>query len=256
MTLHVDRHEADDLIALLAQVVPVEKSNLNDASRSDFYWIAQGESYQFEHKQAGEIMGSLDSCEEQLRRAYPLADHCGLVIEGIITPSPDGCTVYAWKDYRGGVAAFESRTVHQSYTGYRSWLAGLRAWGISVLEVPNRTALVSALVAEYTHSLKPAEEHATFRRYIPEKHRIDPWNPYVLLLMACGGIGEQLAEALVGYRVDIETGEITFEGRFRTPYDCFRADPGVIARAPLRSGKRVVGPAAARKLLESIGRAE
>ncbi len=87
MTLSIDVHEDIELDLLLGQIdgVKVSRDRLNDAGYGDFLWADHaGELHTFEGKQAGELLGSIDSVEEQLGRQIRagMAQHYGLIVRG------------------------------------------------------------------------------------------------------------------------------------------------------------------------------
>ena len=254
MTLLIDSHEPIDLQLLLEQSVELARERLNDFGLADLAWQdAESKWHTYERKQITELLGSLDSVEEQLGRQLRAskAAHYGLLIQGIALPHAEGIACYQWS--KTGVA-YLSRVVRQSYAGWRAWLNQLEEMGVAVWELPSLEALAAHIVALYNNSLKA--DHTTLRQHVkPRPFLLQP-QQHVLTLMGVeqAGIGEELAQALVGREVDVETGEITWSGKFTTPWEVFNAEPKDIASAPLRSGKRTVGPAAASRLLEAIGR--
>lgn len=260
MTLSVDSHESVELELLLQQMVPTSRDRLNDAGYQDFLWADHaGELHTYEGKETGELLASIDAVEEQLMRQINkgLAHHYGLIVRGVATPHKDGIAIGKWVQNRGGAPmVVEGRVIRQSYKGYRAWLHQLGQMGLDVVEVPSTEAMATTLAAMYLNDQKA--EHRTLNRHIAVKpFALNP-QPDVLSLMGLqgAGLGEELATALIGRLVDPVTGEIVFQGKYRTLWEVFHADPTDIAITKLRSGKRSVGPAAAQRLFAAIGRVE
>lgn len=259
MTLSIDTHEGLDLVALLKQLVPVTRDRLNDAGYADFLWAdALGRLTTLEGKQAGELLASIDSVEEQLGRQIRAgkAHFYGLIIRGVALPHKDGIAVYQWQATKAGKPiAVESRVIRQSYKGYRAWLHRLGRMGVEVYEVPDTASMAIQLAAMYLSGQE--EEHSTLQRHIvPRIQVMQPQDAVVSLMALQGaGIGEELALSLVGRRVDVSTGEITY-AKYGSLWELFHADPADVAGTSLRSGKRTVGPAVTRKLFAALGRAD
>lgn len=87
--LLVDSNEPDNIVKLLQQSCPVTVANLNLASMSDFWFSNyEGKRLQFGRVQANELLGDIDSMEDELRRYYSNADENFQIIEGIISGEP------------------------------------------------------------------------------------------------------------------------------------------------------------------------
>lgn len=246
--IYLDSHEPIDLELLLSQVLPVEREHLNP-EKADLWWLGyDGKRLQLENKQAGEILGSLDSTEEQLGRELQAADYTGLTIRGVITPSDDGqCQV--WGQGNNPNVMFRGRVFNTSYKGYRAWLSRLQELGIVVVEVPNVEALAITVIAMYEGSQKPDSQHKTFARLIPEHYWLTEEDlrkkDFALSLMGIrnAGWGEELALAAADRFDSLATFLNTLEAG---------ADKEV-ASLPLRSGKRHIGPAAVERLKRAVG---
>lgn len=195
--LLVDIFEPDEMLPLLNQSITAFKESMNSKGYADYWWRAIDEhSIQYERKQAGELLSSLDEVEEQLRRQYDSADENGLIIQGIVHPAPNNrCAVYF--PTKGDKFFVRDGYYNISYTGFMAWLNQLDKAGITIVNVTSLESVASTLVALYNNSLK--EEHMTLRRYIKDKIRIHPYNPHILTLMgvAGGGLGEVRARALI-----------------------------------------------------------
>ena len=155
----------------------------------DQYWLYQ--KYVVEglsRKQVGEMLGGLDRVEEQLARDYTHVDQLILIIEGVIVPVDD--THVKTVSWQGARPRFQGKKFGNqepytfNYYGYRKWLNSVRQWGIEVIEVPTREALINELVAGYTHSQTAPEDHQTFKRAIRPKFDMPTADPQLLNLMS------------------------------------------------------------------------
>jgi len=85
--LLIDSNEPANLIKLLQQSCPVTVADLNIANMSDYFFGSyDGKRLQFSRKQAGELVGDIDTAEKQLAEYYHNADKNYQIIEGIISP--------------------------------------------------------------------------------------------------------------------------------------------------------------------------
>ena len=251
MPLSVDSHENIELQLLLEQLVPVSREQLNQFGMGDFMWTdCHGEITSLEGKQITELLGSIDSVEEQLSRQIRgnMAHHYGLIVRGVALPHRDGIATYQWSKTKDGrQVAYENRVVHQSYKGYRAWLHRLVAMGLMVVEVPSTEAMAVQLAAMYLNDQE--ERHDTLQRHIYVKPPVFNPQDAVVTLMAFPGIGEDKALALVGRTVDVETGEISYN-KYGSLWELLHADPKDIASVP------GVGKETVRKLFAALGRVE
>ena len=134
-----------------------------------------------------------------------------------------------------------------SYSGYISWLESLEDYGIHVVQVPNRAALVAAIVSLYSHSQKPASEHQTFQRVIRSKLNIPQALPMVRSLM---GLCDNGARTFTGEAI-----ATALEARYGSLWALQQANPVDIAATKLESG-RSVGPAWVKRFFEAVGRVD
>lgn len=87
--LLIDEHEPTDIEDLLKKSGPTIRSPLNRMSIADYFFgTFSGEKSQFNRVQAGELLGDVDSMEDELRRYFPSADNNYQIIEGVISPCP------------------------------------------------------------------------------------------------------------------------------------------------------------------------
>lgn len=199
----VDTNEPVELQQLIQQSVDTERTMLNQIGCADYMWqAADGHWVQIERKQWPEILSDLDGIEEQLRRELAAADELGLLIEGIIEPTPVGVDAYKKSDDKRYYRVVRSYGTHARpqpglYHRLQAWLWCLDKAGITIYQTPNYAATAVTLVSHFQQGQK--DEHSTLNRYIKTKQHVEKWNPHVLSLMGIPntGIGEQKARALV-----------------------------------------------------------
>lgn len=84
-----DTAEPSALIKYIQQTVPVNVVSLNQNNIADYQFNAiDGHTVQVNRTQAGELLGDIDSFEDELRRYYNSADETWVIIEGLVTPTP------------------------------------------------------------------------------------------------------------------------------------------------------------------------
>ena len=240
--------------------IPLETSDLNSRGWGDTLFITDTGTYSGEIKSGGELLGGMDHCEAQLQKQLESADRCFLAVYGCVEAAPDGNTyaleqtgerlLYSQDKDTGISRNYRRRYYRTNYLGYRTWLARLVSLGVDVYELPSREALATQLVALY-HTL--TTEGSTLRRVIVEKPRVSEQDPakarFMRQLMGLeAGIGEELAEAITSMLVKYE--QKLDIANLIVLLDDIDAN---IASAPLRNGKRTVGPAAVQKLKEALG---
>lgn len=87
--LLIDEHEPANIEDLLKKSGPTVRSPLNRMSMADYFFgTFVGERSQFNRVQAGELLGDVDSMEDELRRYFPSAGNNYQIIEGVISPCP------------------------------------------------------------------------------------------------------------------------------------------------------------------------
>src|SRR3990167_8280083 len=232
--IYLDTHESIELELLLSQCAPVERALLNP-ERGDVWWIdAQGRQVSFELKQNGELLGSLESVEEQLAREMQNVDYLGLGIRGIITPTVSGyCQTWKVADGNPNIIR-KAQEYRHSYKGLRAWLARLQELGIVVIETPDVHSMAIALIAQYENSLN-AELDTDKARFTKQLMAIVP------------GCGEDIGLALADVFPDLATLLNIVESGAEDK----------VAGVPLRLKEgvrgRTVGPAFVKSLKREVG---
>ncbi len=231
----IDVHEPSEALPVLSPVIPCAVQALNSEGYADYLWTGVDGRQQVERKTWYELLGGLDSIEDQLRRQ--LAAHPSvrliLLVEGVAVPSPTGTTIF--KETTKGKR-------HLFYAGKSYFLGpmkGVYAWlyevgkYMEVYQTPTYGATLNMLTAFYKADQKA--EHTTFHRYLKDI-TFHP-NPMVQRLMGMGGhlgIGAVRAEALIK--------------RFGTVYNVATATPEMLASV------EGIGKAVATKFLRGVGR--
>lgn len=231
----IDVHEPPEALPTLSPVIPCAVQPLNSEGYADYLWSGMEGKQQVERKTWYELLGGLDSIEDQLRRqlqAHPSV-RLILVVEGVAVPTATGTTIF--KETTRGKR-------HLFYAGKSYFLGpmqGVYAWlyqvgkYIEVHQTPTYQATLKMLTAFYNADQK--EGHTTFQRYLKDI-TFHP-NPMVQRLMGMGshlGIGATRAEALIR--------------RFGTVFNVATATPEMLASV------EGIGKAVAVKFLRGVGR--
>jgi len=208
--IYLDSHESVEFELALSQCVDVERYQLNP-DKPDLYWIdSAGRQRGWENKQSGELLGSLDSVEEQLTRELEGVDYLGLTVRGIITPTQDGyCQI--WQKAKNNPRIYVADQVYRThYKSYAAWTSRCEANGIVVKEAADLAGLVLQVVAEYENSMKDDSAHHTFNRIIVLKQQVNEWDMdkrrVALQIMGCvPGVGKEIALALSDHFPSLKT---------------------------------------------------
>lgn len=253
---------------------------LNQSNRSDYYYGgADGKTRQFSRKQAGELLSSLDTAEEQLRDYYENADENYQIVEGIISPVPLSSlsTKQMYAVRSGKLTASELRgdflrdalmiggtsmlyaykvddvvskggeTIHRlsgsifkvSSAMLFSWLRSLDRVGVTTHFTINEEDTARLLVAFYKNDQKELNEHTVLNRYIRPRVLIQQQVPLVKALMGMSW----------AYQLGIgEEKAKSIATRYKTLYDINMAEVHELCRCP------GVGKVIAEKLLRALGR--
>ena len=248
MTILIDNHEPQEIKYLIEQSVPtiMPQPGLNSQGLADYLFFAcDGHRIQVERKQIYEVLGSMDSVEEQLQRELQNGvEETVLLIEGVCEPIFGlKMATQTWhKAGKGKNIMIPGKTYNTSYTGYQAWKNQLDKAGVTIVETFDYTATAMTLVALYQNAQK--EEHRTLRRYIKDRIYVESNNPHILTLMGVkgGGIGEEIAKAWI---------EI-----FGTAWYTMNQDTEALAEVLVgEEGKQKrVGIPRAKKFLKALGR--
>ena len=231
----LDVFESEALEKLIAQSIPLQRQPLNARGMGDvviFAW--DGHRISIENKQADELLGDMDGCEDQLRKQMGHAEENLLLIRGVVIPDHVGCTTLRQAKSNPNLFHKGTHWNRPNYLGYRRWLYSLDKMGVTCIEVPNIQGAAVAIVSIYKYAQE--KEHSTLNRYIKHKARLEARDPFVETLMGIAGanLGETRAKELV--RV------------YGTPFCVLSQTVEELAR---NDG---IGPGIARKILKGVGR--
>jgi DNA integrity scanning protein DisA with diadenylate cyclase activity len=203
---------------------------LNQSLRSDYYFGGEdGRTRQFGRVQAGELLGNIDSMEDELRRYYNNADENNQIIEGVISDAPitkrdksmdslsvrlgnRPATLFSYRVAANGYI-FDEHSWNVSADLFFAWVYRLYEAGVQTFFTWNYVGTAKFISAVYRNCQKPVESHNTLNRYyIPrialgahdeggKRIQIRDQNPFVKALMALSqiyhlDIGEKKATAL------------------------------------------------------------
>jgi len=264
----VDVAEPDDIVRLLKQAADVSVIPLNQSSRADYYFGGDGEqTIQFNRVQAGELLGNIDSMEDELRRYYNSADVNNMIIEGVITDAPltrkdkslesvsvrmksRPSTLFSYRVAANGYLHSE-HAYNESAELYYAWLYRLKEAGVATFMTHNYIGTAKLIASVYHNTQRDPDSHNTLNRYyiprisIGEKDElgkrisIREQNPFIRGLMALSII----------YRIDVGEVRATAlaHAGYKTLYDLSFASVAELTRVE-GIGKRV-----AEKLLQALG---
>ena len=200
--IYVDSFEPTNIQQAIQPVVPTRRIDLNRNGMADYLFIDRnGRTVQFERKQWGEVLGSIEQVEEQLRREFlhKMVDELNLILEGTALATKYGMDALSdfTKPKQGNRYYAKSYSYKTTYSRVSSWLWQLDKTGITVHYTPNYLGTAQFLCSAYKNSQK--EEHTTLRRYIKPRIHIKGLDKQVLTLMGIEGanIGEQRALDLI-----------------------------------------------------------
>lgn len=191
-----DVAEPDKLVNLIQQAIPSStKAPLNQSKIADYFFgNYEGKRIQFGRVQAGELIGDIDSMEDELRRYYDSADETSQIIEGLLSPvrlymkegsakvsdhstlryisTRDlGAKVFAYPVQPGGFIEHGHSFTTVRMSELYAWIYRLDKFGVSTFFTNNWEETARFLIAAYRNEQKPPEEHSTFRRiYRPRVH--------------------------------------------------------------------------------------
>lgn len=243
MSILLDIFEPVEVEALIKQSVPATRLPLNSKGFADYLFYGfDGHRIQVERKQTDEVLGGMDSVEEQLRRELSNGvEETILLIEGVCEPVMGlKIATQTWRRAKEKNILVPGRVYNTSYTGLQAWKGQLDKAGVTIVETFDYTATAMTLVALFQNAQK--EEHKTLRRYIKDRIYIEGYNPHVYNLMAIKGanIGEEKAKALIE--------------RYGTFWYTINQDAEDLAETMV--GNKRLGLTTAKRLLKSIGRNE
>lgn len=250
MTLYLDDHESIEFEMALSQLVPTERAALNLQGKPDVWWLdCAGHEVGWECKQAGELLGSLSDVEEQLTRELEGVTWLGLAVRGHITPTLDGYC-QTWKPAGGGNDRIlvKNKVFRTPYTAYAEWTVRIERMGVMVRQTGDLNGLCLLLAVDYKNAQKDDSDHRTFSRLIVLKQQVSEWDQdkrrVALQFMGCvPGVGEEIALCLADHFPSVATLVNTLQAGAQDK----------ISGLKLRGGRRTIGPAAVKRIVEALG---
>ena len=192
-----DTSEPDSIVRLLQQAIPEStKSPLNQNGVADYFFgNYEGKRIQFNRVQAGELVGDIDSMEDELKRYNDNADETNQIIEGLLSPvrlymkassaritnigegmrsggayrtapsSRDlGAKIFAYSVQPSGFIehghSFSTTRMSELY----AWIYRLSQLGVYTYYTNNWEETARFLITVYRNEQKPPDEHTTFKR--------------------------------------------------------------------------------------------
>lgn len=231
----VDTSEPDSILNLIRQALPATKAPLNQNHMADYsFGSYEGKIKQFGRVQAGELVGNIDSMEDELKRYYDQADETNQIIEGLVSPvklymkqaaapthtvnptyTPStrdlGAKIFTYPVEPSGFIEHGHSFTTVRMSELYAWIYRLSQYGIITYYTNNWEETARFLISAYKNEQKPPEEHQTFKRiyrpkvYIKHEKNMTPDElaeyrlTKVLMLMSTTynlGIGEVKARAL------------------------------------------------------------
>ena len=199
-----DTSEPDSIVRLLQQAVPdSDKFPLNQNGVADYFFgNYEGKKLQFGRVQAAELVGDVDSMEDELKRYYDNADETNQIIEGLLSPvklfmkegstkihsigvgrrsgggyrtaSGDSRSAPSSRDLGAKVFAYPVKPSGfiehgHSFTTVRmselyAWIYRLSQLGVNTYYTNNWEETARFLITVYRNEQKHPDEHTTFKR--------------------------------------------------------------------------------------------
>jgi hypothetical protein len=266
--LLVDVSEPSEIVQYLSQSAPVSVLPLNQQLMNDYFFGTEdGKNLQLGRVQAGELLGNIDSMEDELRRYYKSADKNYWILEGIITDVPltkrdkslnalsvrmqsHPRTLYSYRVTDAGWI-YDEHVWNKSAELLYAWIFRLAEAAIPLIWTWNYVGTAKAIASIYNNCQKPSSEHDTLNRYyiptfrtgeiLPESKKkitLREQNPFIKILMALSYV----------YKLEIGEKKATaISKRYGSLYDLIYAPVSELA------GIEGVGITTAQKLQTAIG---
>lgn len=247
--------------------LPFEFKELNasPAHWGDVMFLGLDGIHNVEIKQAGEYIGDVGHCINQIKAQVENSEHVWLFIYGEQRRAEDGNSYSlkldkAWESWTsragidtGWVESYSRRYHRVNHDGQRKILWRFREVGVQVIEVRNLEELASELCLLYEAA---QTEGSTFSRLIKEKIRVAETDParaaFMRQLMGLeAGIGEEVADAIASCLRGDGDYPLTLASLIGLlhQHDYSLA----IEEQMLRNGKRRIGSVAVARLKTALG---
>ena len=232
-TIIQDVFEPTEMATYLSSVLNVHKQNLVPLGLADYYWDC-GKRTTLEHKTAAQFVRESGArLDSQLNKYLSNADDIGIVVDGFITPSPNGATI-VWM--RRGKYFVQQQTIDKDFNATTAYIWSLQQMGIPVFQFADLYSMAMGIASFVYNSLKPDSQHKTLKKHIrPQVFHPDP---KVETLMGTSS-GER--GGLVG-----EVTGLKLIQAFGTPFGVYTAKWDNLVD--------IMGEARAAKFLRAIGR--
>lgn len=244
--------------------IPFEVAPLNTAGFGDVFFVGSDGTYSAEIKGAGELLGGIDHMVRQLKAQRENCTHCFLFVYGAAEPTDDGMTRTLKQEggdqlVNGRAEAhlarryLKKREFRVPWVAFRKILWRVRQEGIHVVEVADLGTLASELASWYETG---TTEGTTFSKVSVERSTVTEADPVKkkLMLQIMGlqaGFAAEKAEAVVEWMKSHGQQSLTIANLIEgLEHHGIDKD---LAKQPLRSGKRTLGPAAVRDLRDALG---
>ena len=234
-TIVVDVFEPTSADAILAKWgLTVVRQNLVPLGLADYLWMGHGGiRYTLERKQGKELVSAMGGrLDDQLRKHSQNADFVGLVIEGVITPAPNGGCIF-WKESTNRKIFHQNGTSPIGYEMLMAYIWSIGQQGFPVYQFPSFESMLLGISSFVHNSMKAS--HSALQHHTKTKPVMFKPNPYIETLMGIGGdtrIGEKLATRIVD--------------NVGTPYSFFNSD--------LQRMGPIIGDQAFIRAMKNIGR--
>ncbi len=262
MSILIDQNEPEEFDFLLTRMGlettrgSYNKTNETGAVFPDFVVLTSAGMVGVNRKQAAEAMADLDKVEAQLMSELAACERLAFMWEGFIAPHEDGTyagdlRTITHKTGRGGNEYDEltsrGRVIHQPYVRWEAFVYKCQDAGIPVVGTGDVRG--SAAFLAYLHQ---GHGNNLFSRLIATRQQVAEIDPekraLALTLMGIQGArwGEEMSLAVADY-LECVGSQLNLASLITARKDLD------IAKVPLRSGKRVVGKAAAQRLFTALG---
>ena len=197
--LIADVHDPLDIFDLMCQSIPCERASINEQGYADYKWPSlNGGLQQVERKTWVEILSTLDSVEDQLRRerqAHPDVS-LALLVEGVVTSGPTGGTsIWMFSKSPAKRFMFPTKEFRLPLQAAYAWLYEVSKY-MNVYLTPDWASTATMLVAFYKADQK--EEHTTFNRHLRSiDFHPNPQVEGLMNIMKGTNIGAVRAQALI-----------------------------------------------------------
>lgn len=260
--LLIDRNEPEQIDSYLNPPLDITRGSFNQTGGTtviypDYTIVGSEKMIGISRKQVGEVLSSIDRCEEQLQRELTgPCEHLALIIEGVMRSDGNGgawAYSFDWDSEhyfntarQVGSVGFKRQHFNQNFEGVQNWQTRLEWLGVQVIHTYSLQDTAGKIVAMHNLAFKGSESK-TLSRLIKEKHTVIGVTPqetaFARTLMGIEGAGFGEALAL--------TVATSFDS-IKELFDYWDGQ-GLLSDMMLRGGTRRVGTSAEQKLQKALG---